>query len=352
MSEEHNTLQPPRMTILSDHPILREDESKELREPDSFAMHTRLGAVYDIIRHKNTRAPLAIAVYGDWGTGKSSAMRWLNDRLSEWSGLSKAKRKGHFRARGIWFEPWKYTQREDVWRGLIAEVILKAIDVRGASLQTVVTAARKFGYFLGRSFLNILASTELKVVAKAGEAGAEAKIDLDALSKIAEDYRQTSHPEKAYLNEFENIFKEWVRDSLSADERMVIFIDDLDRCLPEVVLEVLEALKLYLNIPQLVFVIGLDREVVDAVVRHHYKKHGLGEAKAKQYLDKMFQVEVDIPPSERLMAEYLSAQIDSLDRVAEGYWGRCLTGWEVGHRKIIEDQIARLESALVPDIIA
>lgn len=65
------------MTILSDHPILREDESKELREPDAFAMRTRLGAVYDIIRHKNTRAPLA--VYGDWGTGKSSAMRWLND---------------------------------------------------------------------------------------------------------------------------------------------------------------------------------------------------------------------------------------------------------------------------------
>jgi predicted KAP-like P-loop ATPase len=66
------------MTILSDHPILREDEEKARREPDSFALHSRLGAVYDIIRHRNTRAPLAIAVYGDWGTGKSSAMRWLS----------------------------------------------------------------------------------------------------------------------------------------------------------------------------------------------------------------------------------------------------------------------------------
>ena len=66
-------LEPPRMTILSDHPILRPQEEKERREDDSFSLHSRLGAVYDIIRHRNTRGPLAIAIYGDWGTGKTSA---------------------------------------------------------------------------------------------------------------------------------------------------------------------------------------------------------------------------------------------------------------------------------------
>ena len=76
-----HALVPPRMTILSDHPILRVGEEEKRREPDSFMLESRLGAVYDIIRHKNTRAPLAIAVYGDWGTGKSSAMRWLSDQL-------------------------------------------------------------------------------------------------------------------------------------------------------------------------------------------------------------------------------------------------------------------------------
>ena len=110
-------LVPPRMTILSDHPILREDEKdQDGREHDSFMLHSRLGAVYDIIRHKNTRAPLAIAVYGDWGTGKSSAMRWLSDELGKWSKLSKTKREGHYRARTVWFDPWKYTKREDVCR--------------------------------------------------------------------------------------------------------------------------------------------------------------------------------------------------------------------------------------------
>ena len=341
-----HALVPPRMTILSDHPILREDEDKARREPDSFTLHSRLGAVYDIIRHKNTRAPLAIAVYGDWGTGKSSAMRWLSDQLGKWSKLSKTKRDDHHRARTVWFDPWKYTKREDVWRGLIAEVILKAIDVRGASLHTMVSAARKFGPFLGRSFLNILSSIELKVRGKAragiAEAEAEAKIDLEALSKIFEDYRQTSHPEKAFLNEFESALREWIKDSLADDERMVIFIDDLDRCLPEVTLEVLEALKLYLNIPQLIFVVGLDREVVDAVVRHHYVKNGLGESKAEHYLNKMFQVEVDIPPSQTQMEGYIKSQIKAINDVAGGYWSNNLTGWNKSYQKIIEDKIAAL----------
>lgn len=60
----------PRMTILSDHPILREHGDEGRREPDSFGLHSRLGAVYDIIRHKNTHAPLVLLedepVPGHW----------------------------------------------------------------------------------------------------------------------------------------------------------------------------------------------------------------------------------------------------------------------------------------------
>ena len=56
---------------------------------------------------------------------------------------------------------------------------------------------------------------------------------------------------------------------------MVVFIDDLDRCLPEVTFEVHEALKLYLNIDKLIFVVGLDRRVVQAHVEKHYEKNGL-----------------------------------------------------------------------------
>lgn len=353
--EEANAeaLQPPRMTILSDHPILREasDERKaDDREDDSFELISRLGTIYDIIRHKNTRTPIAMAIYGDWGTGKSSAMRWLAEQLTRWSQQSARQRKDHFRCRTVWFEPWKFQKREDVWRGLIAEVILNSIDPKKASIQTVVSAAKKFTGLLGRSFVTALsaikltgsAEKEIDVGPVKGKVGGEVEIDLEALTRIAEDYQKTTHPEKAYLNEFESTLKEWVRTSLGKDERMVLFIDDLDRCLPDVVLEVLEALKLYLNIPQLVFVIGLDRDVVRSVVRKHYATTGLGEHKAASYLDKIFQVEIDVPPSERQMEGYFERQVERLDSASGRYWSTQLQGDGGRHRQVITETIKKL----------
>ena len=328
-----STHQPPLITVLADHPIA----DPHYNEPDSFSLESRVGAAYDILRHRLTQTPITIALYGGWGTGKSSSMRWLQKELEEWSALSDGDRKGHFRLRTIWFEPWKFEKREDVWRGLISEVIIAAIDIKNASLKTVTTAAKRFGLFLGRSFLNTISSA--KIGAEAGVAKAE--IDLEALRHIAEDYERTNHPEKAYLNEFESSLKDWVNQSLGEGQRMVIFIDDLDRCLPDVALEVLEALKLYLGIPQLAFVVGLDRSVVDAVIRKKYAKMGIAEEKAEQYLDKLFQVEINIAPSEADVSDYVKKQILALDEVTEKQWSTLLNDSGKDHKSIIEKAIEK-----------
>ena len=70
---------PPEMTILADHPARAETSS-----PDLLGLESRLSAVFDILRHKNTSCPITIAVYGDWGTGKTSAM--LSSRRSSTPG--------------------------------------------------------------------------------------------------------------------------------------------------------------------------------------------------------------------------------------------------------------------------
>ena len=104
----------PRMTVLADGAI--ESGTTDL---DSFNLPTKLAPVFDILRHPNTRTPLAIAIYGDWGSGKTSAMRWVDAMLREWKIV-----------RPVWFYPWKYHDRDDVWRGLVSEVILESIISR------------------------------------------------------------------------------------------------------------------------------------------------------------------------------------------------------------------------------
>jgi len=91
---------------------------------------------------------------------------------------------------------------------------------------------------------------------------------------------------------------------------MVVFIDDLDRCMPQIALLVLEALKLYLNLPKLVFVVGVDRSVVIKLVSEHYNELGLKDEKSRDYLAKMFQVEATVAPSEPEVADFLETALE------------------------------------------
>ncbi len=239
--------QKPKLTVLTDL-ALTVDRAKT--SADTFNLRLEVGPVYDIIRYKRTRTPMAILISGGWGTGKTSAMRWLEGLLDIWN---QEAGTNDIKVRTVWFYPWKYDNKQDVRRGLIAEVIINSIDVKTASTQTVINAAKQFGLFLGKSFLHVLASIKLK--AKAPGDIAEGEVDLASIKEILAEYQQAAHPEKAYLNEFETMLQRWVKNTLGKNERMVIFIDDLDRCMPEISLQVLEALKLYLNIEKLIFLV-------------------------------------------------------------------------------------------------
>lgn len=336
--EKGSKINIPEITILPDHPV---HESKKHTEPDLMNYDNRLHAIFDILRHKNTKCPITIAIYGSWGTGKTSAMRWLQGQLESWN--SQKNKNGHPVVYPVWFDPWKYSSKEDVWRGLIAEVILHCISASNLTIKNakdrILQAAKEFGGFLGKSFLHVLANTTLKADIKG--IGGELKGEL--FRDIVDEYHKISKPEKAYLNEFETTLSSWLSGYLKSgkkEERMAIFIDDLDRCLPEVTLEVLEALKLYLNIPQLVFVVGLDKEVMDSVIRNHYDEQGIDKEKSKDYLNKIFQVEFHIPPSEQQLGGFYEKQIEQINENTNKLWDEYLQKDE--YKDIIEKSIKEL----------
>ncbi len=278
---------------------------------DAFALVRRLKPIYEAVLSKTTETPFSVMVSGGWGTGKTSSMRWLDDYLRD-RGDGKQQR---LKVDTCWFYPWKYQNREDVWKGLIAEVILASMDFEKVDTAKILKAARQFGKFLGGSFVRVLSS--LKFRGEMGGEGAKASVDVDlkeALTGIIEEYGKHVTPQDAYYNVFEHTLEGWIKQCYQGDSRLVIFIDDLDRCLPTIALQVLEAIKLYLNIPNLVVIVGVDRQVIDAVVMKHYKDSLGDEAveiapKARQYLDKMFQVEVPIAPRDEQVAAYIEKQL-------------------------------------------
>ncbi|RLI99245.1 MAG: hypothetical protein DRP06_03850 [Candidatus Aenigmatarchaeota archaeon] len=82
-------------------------------------------------------------------------------------------------------------------------------------------------------------------------------------------------------------------DSLKGgNKKIVIFIDDLDRCAPDKVLEILESIKVFLDIEGFVYVFGINPEVVEKAIEMKYKDMGIN---GEDYLEKIIQIPFKIP---------------------------------------------------------
>src|SRR5215211_3088328 len=88
--------------------------------------------------------------------------------------------------------------------------------------------------------------------------------------------------------ELENIKKE-----LNADFRLVIFIDDLDRCTPERALEILESIKTFFDIEGIIYVIGIDPQTIEPIIKTKYENNP--KIDGMHYLQKIVQLPFHIP---------------------------------------------------------
>jgi internalin A len=287
-------LQPPEFTVLGDAPLTTEDTAA-----DSFDLGQRVGPIYDILRHPATPTPMTIAIYGDWGAGKTSAMKWLEGQLEAWKQEGKAEDKRIVHA--CWFYPWKYHSREEVWRGLIAQIIIACLKAKPAPRTS------RIKHLLPRVLMDLFSGFRISLGLPQV---ATAEFDAVAFKKIQDGIQEFLSPQNAYLSEFEEVINDWVGTTLGERERMVVFIDDLDRCLPQIALQVLEALKLYLDIDKLIFVVGVDRRVVDDLVSNHYEKLGLSAEKTGNYLAKMFTEEVTVGPTDLQIDTFLNVLLE------------------------------------------
>ena len=103
-------LKPPWLSIEPDQPL-----SAKTLGADDFDLGLRIDPIYDILRHPETKTPMAAAIYGDWGAGKTSAMKWLEGRLTDWN--ERASRShGPRRARKISASPAAISPG-DIWPG-------------------------------------------------------------------------------------------------------------------------------------------------------------------------------------------------------------------------------------------
>jgi hypothetical protein len=97
----------------------------------------------------------------------------------------------------------------------------------------------------------------------------------------------------AFRREFTELVKQ-----IPDCKAVVVFIDDLDRCLPETVVDTFEAIRLFLNTPKTAYVLALNQNVVESAIDSRYPelKKPDGAGIGRDYVEKMLQLKVAIPP--------------------------------------------------------
>ena len=113
---------------------------------------------------------------------------------------------------------------------------------------------------------------------------------------------------------FKEQFARLVED-LPSVERVVVLVDDLDRCLPSAVMATLESIKLFLAVPQMAFVIAADQDMVRDSIAVSLGETNRSGAFAVRYLEKIIQLPITLP---RLAITDAEAYIGLLLSAADG----------------------------------
>ncbi|KFB67497.1 P-loop NTPase fold protein [Candidatus Accumulibacter vicinus] len=254
--------------------------------------------------------PHVFGVHGDWGSGKTSFMRQLQWHLggeatkedgsvgSDSSTFSGTQEQGAARAkRGkkivtIWFEAWRYQSE-------VVPVVALLHEMR-RQLSTAAAVRGKFEK-LGQVTLRYLLGS-LSDAAKT--IGVEALLpNADRIESIGEKWEKANLAESLPTDSIRGFLSAAIKEILPEDEsaRLVVFIDDLDRCNSMAAFRLLEGLKIYLNVPRCVFVIGMNEQtLVDAIAKELALPKEVPPAvvqlRAAHYLEKICTNVFRLPP--------------------------------------------------------
>jgi len=296
---------PRRLPLLSDVPVGEQHGSINALNEESL----NFKAYARVLAHAalDTEDTLTIGVYGKWGTGKTTLMRLMNSIVEEEKD----------RAVAVWFNAWQYEREEHLIIPLTA-TIAQALEEQEKKWtetvrKTLADGTRKLGAAL-RSILYGFTSVE-------GEVSVphvlKAKVKLspkDMIKRYQDLTKDAALSRSLYFDAFREL-RELARNEEVKKPKIVVFIDDLDRCFPDRAVQLLEGIKLVLCQPGFSFVLGIYREIIEAFVRVKYtKEHQLDPHLFDGYLDKIVQVAVDVPERKAAeMADYIKGLIKKGD---------------------------------------
>lgn len=265
--------------------------------------------------------PATIILDGSWGTGKTVF-------TLQWAGLLRQRA-----IPVIQIDAFELDYHEDPFTAIVGRVLASADKYlpKTAGSKKVKDEFLAASKNLGKRFLPIMAQVVLRVVS-AGVVGSEevaavaktlqavrselSETSSTALEDRVADARQGEEELNAFIAEVSKLrgalAKKAAKDASqkfdpNSPEPIVIIIDDLDRCRPDFALGMLERIKHLFGIDGIIFVLVTHLPQLEAAVTNKY-----GSLATEEYLEKFYQLRIQLPPSKQADEPNLKKYIEYL----------------------------------------
>lgn len=243
--------------------------------------------------------PMSIALQGDWGTGKTTFLKTMENDFSEDSGIKT-----------IYFNTWQYSQfnmAESLYTSFLNNIILQLVPKDSElekTAKTLLTGLWKVvkGVAKDAALHAVDSKTQeiigIKLSDQVAEIGVKAeKEQARTIKFLKEDYAKLIEDVVKEMKEKrkkEHKTEKEENGQEGQDPRIVIFVDDLDRLEPARAVEMLEVLKLFMDVRNCVYVLAIDYDVVVNGVRQKYGS-SMTEDKCRSFFDKIIQLPFSMP---------------------------------------------------------
>lgn len=263
-----------------------------------YRFHAKL--LKDIVLDDNM-LPTSIGIFGNWGYGKSSLMLLMQKEVDiEIAKQKAAGKKWHVLQ--VCFNGWQYENYESTKYSLI-QVLLDSVEsylsadkgffekldglLRRINLLKVgVLLFKKYAWSQIPSGIkdHLPSSEELK-----------ACIDVDNIDKFMAEFKNDRT--SLFVTSFRKLFESIIKDAQF--KSVIVYIDDLDRCSGERMIDCIEAIKLFLNVEHTAFVLGADERMVELAIKEHYPVQDRNKSAIyspfSDYLEKLIQIPYRLP---------------------------------------------------------
>lgn len=264
---------------LQDKPLGEAAHHQNIKELDTLGLSQYVDALSQFIQKCGT--PMTIAVQGDWGTGKTSLMRLIQSKLDD-------------DIETIWFNTWQYSQ-------FSMGESLPLSFVRAMSEQ-VTDGNKVFDAVKG------IAKVAAEIGARTTSIGAAAldSVNMSGGGALIDSVQ--------LVRELKGAFEKACEKKLQKQNksRIVVFIDDLDRIRPQKAIELLETLKIFLDVEHCVFVLAMDFKVVQKGLTALLGEEA-DEKMTRSFFDKIIQLPFKMPVDSYNVENYLKDLLKQVD---------------------------------------